>query len=163
MIAPQEFRDLMAGIPSPVTVLSTWDDGPAGATIGAFISLSMDPPLVLASLISTTTMLDRLLRVRRFGVNLLAEHQSHIARRFASRHGDRFADVEWTLENGLPRLAGTAAWIECTLESEVPAGDHTMVIGRIVSAQTSAAEPMVYCRRAFGGHIATPTPVWDAA
>lgn len=163
MIAPQQFRDLMAGIPSPVTVLTTWDDGPAGATIGAFISLSLDPPLVLASLISGTAMLGRLQRAGRFGVNLLAEHQSPLARRFARRHGDRFADVEWRLDNGLPRLAGTAAWIECELESEVPGGDHTMVIGRIIAAQTSDAEPMVYCRRAFGGHIATPTPIWDAA
>ncbi|GAA1953306.1 flavin reductase family protein [Microbacterium deminutum] len=163
MIAPEQFRDLMAGIPSPVTVLTTWDDGPAGATIGAFISLSMDPPLVLASLISGTTMLERLLRTRRFGVNLLAEHQSRHARRFASRTGDRFADIEWQLQNGLPRLGGTAAWIECELQSEVAGGDHTMVIGRIMSAETSSAQPMVYCRRSFGGHIATPTPVWDAA
>jgi flavin reductase (DIM6/NTAB) family NADH-FMN oxidoreductase RutF len=163
MIAPQEFRDLMAAVPSPVTVLTTWDDGPAGTTVGAFMSLSMDPPLVLASLISSTTMLGRLQRAGRFGVNLLSAHQGHLARRFASRHGDRFAGVDWTLDNGLPRLDGTTAWIECTLESEAPGGDHTLVIGRIVSAQTSAADPMVYCRRAFGGHVAAPTPVWEAA
>jgi flavin reductase (DIM6/NTAB) family NADH-FMN oxidoreductase RutF len=114
-------------------------------------------------LISTTSMLERLLRTRRFGVNLLSAHQSQLARRFASRHGDRFSGVEWTLENGLPKLAGTAAWIECSLESEVPGGDHTMVLGRIVSAHTTAADPMVYCRRAFGGHLITPTAVWDAA
>jgi flavin reductase (DIM6/NTAB) family NADH-FMN oxidoreductase RutF len=163
MIASQQFRDLMAGIPSPVTVLTAWDDGPAGATIGAFISLSMDPPLVLASLISTTSMLERLQRTRRFGVNLLADHQSQHARRFASRTADRFAGIDWQPENGLPRLAGTAAWIECELESEVPGGDHTMVIGRILSAEIGAAPPMVYCRRTFGSHISTPTPVWDAA
>ena len=163
MIAPEEFRDLMAGIPSPVTVITTWDDGPAGTTIGAFISLSMDPPLVLASLISSTSMLDRVKRTGRFGVNLLSEQQSRLARQFSSRHGDRFTDVDWTLDNGLPRIADTAAWIECSLEAELPGGDHTMIIGRIISAQISSAEPMVYCRRSFGGHIVTPTPVWDAA
>ena len=163
MIAPEQFRDLMAGIPSPVTVLTTWDDGPAGATIGAFISLSLDPPLVLASLISGTSMLERVQRAGRFGVNLLAEHQSQHARRFASRIGDRFAGIDWRTDNGLPRLAGAAAWIECELNSVGPGGDHTMVIGRILSAETTTASPMVYCRRSFGSHIAMPTPVWDAA
>jgi flavin reductase (DIM6/NTAB) family NADH-FMN oxidoreductase RutF len=163
MIAPQEFRNLMAGIPSPVTVLTTWDEGPAGATIGAFISLSMDPPLVLASLISGTAMLERVRRAGRFGVNLLAEDQAQHAKRFASRTGDRFAGIEWRLENGLPRLSGAAAWIECDLHSEVLGGDHTMVIGRIVSAEQGTARPMVYCRRSFGSHISLPTPVWDAA
>jgi flavin reductase (DIM6/NTAB) family NADH-FMN oxidoreductase RutF len=163
MIAPEEFRNLMAGIPSPVTVLTTWDDGPAGATIGAFISLSLDPPLVLASLISGTAMLERVRRAGRFGVNLLAEDQAHHAKRFASRSADRFAGVPWRSQDGLPRLDGTAAWIECELHSEVPGGDHTMVIGRIVSAETGTARPLVYCRRSFGSHISLPTPVWEAA
>jgi flavin reductase (DIM6/NTAB) family NADH-FMN oxidoreductase RutF len=163
MITPEGFRDLMAGIPSPVTVLTTWDDGPRGATIGAFISLSLEPPLVMASLITGNSMLDRVRRAGRFGVNVLGAHQSHYARRFSSRGGDRFAGVDWWEDEGLPRLGGTAGWIECELHSEIPGGDHTMVIGRILSAEKGAAEPMVYCRRAFGGHIATPTPVWDAA
>lgn len=161
MIAAQEFRDLMAGVPSPVTVLTTCDEGPAGTTIGAFISLSLEPPLVLASLMSHSSMLPRVRRARRFGVNLLAEHQSTLARRFASRVADRFAGVDWDEENGLPRLGGTAGWIECDLHAEVPGGDHTMLIGRVVSAQTRVARPMVFCQRSFGGHVAAPTPVWE--
>lgn len=163
MIAPAQFRDLMAGIPSPVTVLTTWDDGPAGATIGAFISLSMDPPLVLASLISSNGMLDRVRRAGRFGVSILGAHQAENARRFASRTPDRFAGIDWSEENGLPRLADAAGWIECELHSEMPGGDHTLVIGRILHAETGGVPAMTYCQRSFGAHVAAPVAVWDAA
>lgn len=163
MVDPDQFRDLMAGIPSPVTVLTTWDDGPAGATIGAFISLSLDPLLVLASLITGNSMLERVRRSGRFGVNILAAGQSRYARRFASRTTDRFAGVDWMLDNGLPRLDGVAGWIECEVHSEIEGGDHTLVIGRIVSAMAGAAPAMTYCQRSFGSHTATPAPVWDAA
>lgn len=163
MSAPPSFRELMAGIPSPVTVLTTWDDGPAGSTVGAFIFLSKEPPLVLASLITGNAMLDRVHRSGRFGVNVLAAHQSLQARRFSSRTGDRFAGIDWTDQNGLPRLSGTSAWIECDLHSETPVGDHTLVIGRILAAETSTAPPMTYSQRSFGGHTAEPIAVWHAA
>lgn len=163
MIAPDQFRDLMAGIPSPVTVLTTWDDGPAGATIGAFISLSLDPPLVLASLISSNSMLERVRRHGRFGINVLGSHQTDHAQRFARRSGDRFADVKWSLRNSLPRLEDAAGWIECELHSEMPGGDHTLVIGRILNAEVGIGSAMTYCQRSFGSHSAMPAAVWHAA
>src|SRR5881397_2729846 len=126
----QDFRDLMAGVCAPVTVVTTADgDGPHGATVSSFASLSLRPPLVTVALDRRSGLLARILDARRFGVNVLASAGDELALRFARRDGDRFGSVPWSSSRGLPRLDDAAGWAVCDLRQVVAGGDHLLLVG----------------------------------
>lgn len=132
------------------------DDGPRGEDVGmtatAFVSVSLDPPLVLVSLRNGSRMDDLLAEVPVWAVSLLAEDQRQIAGRFAmkNRVSDRllFADLPYVRgeESGAPLMGGALAVLECRTESRVVAGDHTLVVGRVLTAatRTTAGGPLTY-------------------
>jgi flavin reductase (DIM6/NTAB) family NADH-FMN oxidoreductase RutF len=150
----QVFRDLMAAVCAPVTVVTTADEaGPHGSTVSAFASLSLRPPLVTVALDRRSALLACILAARRFGVNVLASGDDEIALRFAgSAAHDRFAGVPWTASHGLPRLDGAAGWAECELSQVVDGGDHLLLIGLVTHAESRQAAPLVYGHRTFGTH-----------
>jgi flavin reductase (DIM6/NTAB) family NADH-FMN oxidoreductase RutF len=152
VIAEAQFKDLMACVPAPVTVLTTAGlDGPGGTTVSAFMSLSLEPPMVLAALNNDSALLDHIRNTGFFGVNVLAHGQTDVALSFARKSEDRFAGVTWGLDHGLPRLAGTTGWIVCELAKAVPGGDHAILLGHVKhAADCSNAAPMVYSHRLFG-------------
>jgi flavin reductase (DIM6/NTAB) family NADH-FMN oxidoreductase RutF len=154
MIEPQEFRNLMAGVCAPVTIVTTIRDGrPHGATVSSLASLSLTPPLVSVAFDRASTLLGRILSARRFGVNVLSHAQDELAVAFASRGADRFAGTDWFADNGLPRLTGASGWMACDLDRTVEAGDHLLLIG-LVRAASSRGDlaPLVYTHRTFGTH-----------
>lgn len=156
----QKFRDLMARVPAPVTVITTHDqDGPHGTTVSAFTSLSMSPKLVMVSMDNNSRILKRIRHTRHLGINLLAEGQGDIALRFAREEKLRFATDDWRLEGeqGMPRLDGIAGWIDCGLAYELPAGDHTILACEALNAELHGPLAMVYSNRVFGANsAATP-------
>ena len=96
MIDPQRFRDLMAGVCAPVTVVTTLADGaPFGATVSSFASLSLDPPLVSVAFDRGSTLLRQIQSTGRFGVNILGQAQDDLAVTFARRGADRFGVADW--------------------------------------------------------------------
>ncbi|MGW2554015.1 flavin reductase family protein [Streptomyces sp. NPDC001635] len=125
-----------------------------GMTATAFMSVSLDPPLVLVSLREGSRMDDLLAEQPLWGVSVLAESQRHIAGRFAmkGRISDRllFEDIPYARgeASGALLVGGALATLECSTEQRVPAGDHTLVIGRVLSAQVPSAEggPLMYFR-----------------
>ncbi|MFF7475736.1 flavin reductase [Streptomyces sp. NPDC008092] len=153
MVSDQEFRDLMAGVCSPVTVVTAMEQGsPCGTTVGAFASLSLHPPMVTAALDRRSGLLDVIRRRGVFGVNVLGRGQEGIALRFARRGIDRFADVEWRLEHGLPRLADAPGWMACRIADLVEGGDHLLVLGTVEACASGLTAPLVYAHRTFGTH-----------
>jgi flavin reductase (DIM6/NTAB) family NADH-FMN oxidoreductase RutF len=154
-VAAVEFRDLMAGVCAPVTVVTTAEgDTPYGATVSAFASLSLDPPMVTVALDRSSFLLARILQTSRFGVNVLARPQEATARLFATRGADRFGQTPWTLDHDMPRLASAASWLVCELANAIPGGDHMLLLGLVTHAQKSAKPPLVYAERIFGAHSA---------
>lgn len=152
------FRSAMGNVAGPVSVVTTHAAGrPAGCTVSAFTSLSMDPPMLLVSLQRGSQLLGLLSVGATVGVNVLDSAQAGLAQRFASRHDDRFADVAWVLRDGAPALAGAHAWVALRVARLVPAGDHVLVLGDVLNAWTDAQDdvtaPLTYHRRAFGTHL----------
>lgn len=141
----------MARVPAPVTVITTQVDGRAsGTTVSAFASLSITPPMVVFALDNRGGMVDRLRASGRAGVNILAGHQADAAIAFASRHsGDRFADLAWHEDAGLPRLDDTAAWLRCESLEFLPGGDHTVVLGTVAEADPLGDSSLAYHLREF--------------
>ena len=130
-----------------VTIVTCLDaEGqPVGLTANSFNSLSLDPPLLLWSLRSASPSMGAFEAAPRFAVNVLAEAQVELSRRFASRSEDRFADLAWAQgEHGSPVLAGCAAVFECELLSHQVAGDHRLFIGRVLACTESPSPPLVF-------------------
>jgi flavin reductase (DIM6/NTAB) family NADH-FMN oxidoreductase RutF len=152
-VDPQRFRDLMASVCAPVTVVTTTHDGtPHGTTISSFASLSLEPPLITVAFDVRSAMLKRIERTGRFGVNLLGHAQADLATVFAMRDADRFGQTAWHYGEGLPRLEGAAGWIVCELESSVRGGDHQLLFGLVTAASRTELPPLVYAHRTFGTH-----------
>ena len=155
MVSEQAFRDLMAGVCAPVTVVTTAESGtPYGTTVSAFASLSLDPPMVTVALDRASSVLSRILDAGRLGVNVLGGVQGDLATVFARRGVDRFAGVPWRMEHGLPRLTEAPGWMACDLESVVEGGDHLLLLARVQQCATTTAAPLVYGHRTFGTHSA---------
>lgn len=149
----KDFRSAMGSVAAAVSVVTALDgEQPHGTTVSAFGSLSMSPPMMFVSLDNGSALLGRLAVGSRFGVNVLAAHHDQVAVRFAQRGLDKFAGVDWRTQDGAPALADRHAWIALTVAQLVPAGDHTVVLGDVVSASTTPGAPLTYWQRSFGTH-----------
>jgi flavin reductase (DIM6/NTAB) family NADH-FMN oxidoreductase RutF len=151
----QDFKDVMAAFPSGVTVVTTRDEAgaPHGATVSAFMSLSLEPPLVVVSLAHQATCLELITAQGYFAVNILAAGRDEVSTRFATRAVDRFADTAWVeAVTGAPVLeADVVGFVDCAVHEVVEAGDHALVIGRVVAATASPErDPLLYFRRRYG-------------
>lgn len=153
MVLDQEFRDVMASVCAPVTVVTALvDDQPHGTTVSAFASLSLRPPMITVALDRKSTALAMIQRAGRFGVNVLGQGQDDLALVFARRDVDRFAAADWHLDHGLPRLDGAASWLACDLATAVDGGDHLLLLGTVTHAGRTESAPLVYGHRVFGTH-----------
>jgi flavin reductase (DIM6/NTAB) family NADH-FMN oxidoreductase RutF len=150
------FREVMAGVATPVSVVTSMAGGlPHGTTVSAFASLSMDPPMVLVSLDRASDLLALVRESGRFGVNVLGSSQSALALAFARKGGTgKFNGVRWEVDHDLPKLPGAPGWLACDLATLVDGGDHVVALGTVVAAQTSHGQPLTYHLRNFGTHAA---------
>ena len=126
-------------------------DGQAvGLTVNSFGALSLEPPLVLWSLRLTSSSLAPFDAARHFAINVLAESQVDLARRFAAPMPARFEQGAWHDGlGGVPLLASCAATFECEPSSVQDAGDHRLFIGRVLRVRADATAPLVYHRGHF--------------
>jgi flavin reductase (DIM6/NTAB) family NADH-FMN oxidoreductase RutF len=151
------FRNVMASVCAPVTVVTTVVDGePYGSTVSAFASLSLSPPMVSVALDHRSRLLAAVRRSGVFGVNVLHRDHQELATRFALPDVDRFAGVEWELDRDVPRIAGAGDWIACEVDSAVTGGDHVLLLGAVLDAVHTELRPLTYAHRTFGTHAALP-------
>lgn len=149
----EAFRDVMAGVCTPVSVVTVLSAGrPHGTTVSAFSSLSLDPPMVLVALDRRSELLRRLGPEHPFGVNVLGSSQATLAAAFARKGDDKFAGVQWDESHGAPRLEGCPGWLACTVTRLVDGGDHVVVLGDVRAAAAAGGSPLTYHARAFGTH-----------
>lgn len=147
------FRDVMAGVCTPVSVVTAMDASrPHGTTVSAFASLSMDPPMVLVSLDRGSDLLALVRETQIFGINILSHNQSDIALQFARKGEDKFDGVAWTLTNDVPRLDGVSSWLACRTSQLIDGGDHVIALGEIIDAVGTLSDPLTYHAREFGTH-----------
>ena len=166
-VSNDEFRAALSRLAAAVVLVTAQEaplstDGPggedAGMTATAFMSVSLDPPLVLVSVRNGSRMDDLLEEQPLWAVSLLSESQRHIAGRFAmkGRLSDRllFEDIPYRRGEvtGAPLIGGSLAVLECRTEQRVVAGDHTLVIGRVLTAElpSTAGGPLTYFKGRYG-------------
>jgi len=147
--APQALRRALGRFATGVTIVTCvgHDGKPAGLTVNSFNSLSLDPPLVLWSLRSTSVNLPAFRAAGHFAVNVLAESQVDLSRRFASTASAaaKFGSGAWSPGlAGVPVLGGCAATFECERVEQRDAGDHVLFIGRVWHASEAPVHPLVF-------------------
>jgi flavin reductase (DIM6/NTAB) family NADH-FMN oxidoreductase RutF len=140
-------RSALGRFTTGVTIATCRDlDGrPIGLTCNSFNSLSLDPPLVLWSLRAASPALAAFREASHFAINVLAEAQVGLSRRFASAVPDRFAEGQWADGiGGAPILSGCTAVFECALHSQQDAGDHVLFIGQVERMHEAALPPLLF-------------------
>jgi flavin reductase (DIM6/NTAB) family NADH-FMN oxidoreductase RutF len=144
---PLALRAAFGCFPSGVIAVCALEvDGvPVGIAASAFVSLSLDPPLVAVSIQRTSTSWPRLRQSERLGLSVLGQNQEHACIRLSGK-GDRFSAIEWMATGtGAVMIGGASAWLECELLDEVAAGDHTLAILQIHRLCTHpAVAPLVF-------------------
>ncbi len=136
-----------------VTVITAIDDGePVGMAANSFTSVSLEPPLVLFCAATSSTTWPRIQRSGAFTVNILGSHQEDVSRLFATRGADRFGTVAWRIGvGGSPVLDDVLAYLDCTIDAEHDAGDHVIVVGRVLDLGiTAEASPLLFHRGTYG-------------
>lgn len=140
-------RNALGRFTTGVTIITCRDADGAfiGLTANSFNSLSLTPPLVLWSLREASPNMAAFAQAGSFAVNVLAEAQVDLSRRFASPCEDRFAEGAWALgEHGAPVLAGCAAVFECRTVQHQVAGDHRLFIGEVLACAESTLPPLLF-------------------
>jgi flavin reductase (DIM6/NTAB) family NADH-FMN oxidoreductase RutF len=147
VLEPLRLRQVFGSFPTGVTVIAALVDGvPAGLAANSFVSVSLDPPLVSICVAHTSTTWPFLRRAARLGVSVLGAHQEQVGRQLSARGIDRFAALRWrTSPDGAVMLDGSSAWLDCSVEREIPAGDHDIVLLRLheVDADPDVA-PLIF-------------------
>ena len=146
-LGPDELRLALGRFVTGVTIVTCRSaEGQAvGLTANSFNALSLDPPLVLWSLRRESPSIEAFTEATHFTVNVLAEEQIDLSRRFARPSAAKFEKGEWRDgQGGAPMLAGCVAVFECRRRSHHEAGDHILFIGEVERIARSAASPLVY-------------------
>ena len=142
-VDPATLRRVLAAFPTGVTALAALVDGvPVGMAANSFTSVSLDPPLVSVCVATTSETWPRLRRATRIGVSVLSHEQEAASRSLASRGIDRFAALSWhATEDGAILLDGASAWFDCSLDREIRAGDHEIVLLNVHGLGTDPQTP----------------------
>ena len=148
----REFRDVLGRYCSGVAVVTTVSGGqPVGMTCQSFTSVSLEPPLVAFLPTRQSRAFAAIQRAGHFCVNFLSSDQAGISDRMASRGDDKFADVAWsTSKSGSALIEGTVGYVDCTVHAVHEAGDHYIVIGKVVDmAVGDDTQPLLFYRGAY--------------
>lgn len=146
-LEPRQFRRVCSRFASGVTILNVVDSAgvPHGMTASSFTSVSLNPPLILVCVDLRARFLEAFNSTEHFGVNILDEAQRPLSERFARSGYDRFEGVTWNPGiTGVPLFPGALATMECARFSTFTAGDHEILIGKVLHAQWREGEPLVH-------------------
>jgi flavin reductase (DIM6/NTAB) family NADH-FMN oxidoreductase RutF len=142
------FRNCLGQFATGVAVVAyAGEDGPRGATINSFTSVSMDPPLVMVSFARRTRAASAL-GERPFTINVLSSNQLDVALQFAGRPTEGLM-VPWSAQASVPRLRGTVAWLQCRPWATYDGGDHLLFVGRVEHYDSRRGEPLLFHRGEF--------------
>src|SRR5689334_14642197 len=156
-IDPRDFRSALGTYATGVTIITAAgaDGKPYGITCNSFASVSLNPPLVLWSLVLYSSSLSVFQNASHFVVNVLGASQQALANRFAKSADDKFAGVEWTPGLGnAPLLADSVANFQCRAANRYYGGDHVIFLGAVEAYTYNHKEPLLFARGRYGQFLA---------
>jgi 3-hydroxy-9,10-secoandrosta-1,3,5(10)-triene-9,17-dione monooxygenase reductase component len=160
-IDPTHFRTVLGHFCTGITVITAeHGDERVGFACQSFAALSLDPPLILFCPSRASRSWPVIRDAGRFVVNVLASTQGETSAVFGGRRTDKFEAVPWTPSpGGAPIIDGVLTWIECTVETIHEAGDHYIVVGRVVAlGDRSEERPLLFHRGQYTVTEPVPEP-----
>src|SRR5215475_1670561 len=160
-IDPREFRNALGTYATGVTIITAADPDrkPYGLTCNSFASVSLNPPLVLWSLVLYSSSLGVFQNASHFAVNVLGASQQTLADRFAKSSDDKFADVDWKPGLGnAPLLVESVANFQCRSVNRYYGGDHVIFLGAVEAYSYNRKEPLLFARGGYGRFLAAGEP-----
>lgn len=159
--AQRALRNALGAFPTGVTVITARDlqgQSLVGLTVNSFTSVSLDPPLVLWSISNRSASISHFSKGSEHAIHVLSSDQEALAMQFATPKADKFAGVAYQLTQdfGAPCIEGCAARFECVTESVIPAGDHQMILARVLRYETEPVTPLLFARGAFAAAVPAP-------
>ena len=151
-IAKSELRRVMGHFATGVTVITTREanGAPTGFTANAVTSVSLDPPLILICVDKTADSYPAFQESGVFVVNVLAEEQEDVSRRFATKGKGKFDGVGYRLdESGCAVLENSIAHVECRIVQTHDAGDHTIYVAEVESGDARELPPLLFYRGGY--------------
>ena len=147
---PQRYREFFGQLPTGVTaIVARGPSGPVGLIVGTFSSVSLDPPLVSFMVTRNSRSWLSVRAEGRFTANILASDQRSLSQKLAGWSPDKFRNVSFD-ENNDQVIHGCLAWAACTLDREVEAGDHLIVLASPHElVVTRATRPLIFFQRAY--------------
>jgi len=138
-----------------VVIVAAVDDGePVGFTAQTFTPLSIDPPLISVCPQKTSSSWPRIERAGAFCVNILTLDQRDLCQSFAVSGADKFSGVAWEPSPATrsPILEGVLAWVDCRIEARHEAGDHWIVVARVLQMDlvVETGAPLLFFRAGYG-------------
>jgi len=155
----RDLRRAFGNFATGVTIVTTLDaqGKPCGFTANSFTSVSIDPPLLLVNIAKSAFGCEVFTAARGFAVNILARDQRELSNRFAAAGTDKFAGLDWLGgKSGSPLIDGVVAWFDCSHHQQVDAGDHVILIGRVLDYAYNTHTPLGFCRGAYVSFGLTP-------
>ena len=145
LLDPRTFRDACGVFATGVNIITTHCDGhDHGMTANAFMSISLDPPLIAISIAEKARMLEKIQKSGRFALSVLASGMDAVAWHFAGKPNADLHDLFDTLDD-LPVIRGAI------VHDEILAGDHTIFVGHVQSlAGSGGDEPLLFFKGKFG-------------
>jgi flavin reductase (DIM6/NTAB) family NADH-FMN oxidoreductase RutF len=158
-IDPRDFRNALGTYATGVTIITAagTDGKPYGLTCNSFASVSLNPPLVLWSLVIYSPNMSVFQNASHFTVNVLGASQQALSTKFATPSDDKFAGVDWTPGLGqAPVLAGCVANFQCRAADRYYGGDHVIFLGAVEAYAYNRDEPLLFAQGGYGRFVGKP-------
>ena len=150
---PAAIRTVLGHFATGVAIVTADDGGqPVGMACNSFTSVSLEPQLVLFCAAKSSTTWPRIQAAQKWAANILGEDGEEICRLFAEKGADRFAHIAYsTGRSGAPLLEAAIAYVDCETLEEHDAGDHVIVVGRVLElGYASEGKPLLFYRGGYG-------------
>ncbi len=160
-VDPREFRNALGRFASGITIVTTAQEGAIhGMTANAFVSVSLDPPLVLVAADQRTTWHEKTLQSGRYGVSILSEKQGDLSNHFAGR-SSKDIEVPFLWRHETPLIEGAIAHFVCRVVNTHLAGDHTLHIGQVEYLNYKDGKPLPFYAGEYGALKVEDVNVWE--
>ena len=153
LIDPRDFRHALGTFATGVTIITAAapNGKPYGLTCNSFASVSLNPPLVLWSLVVYSSLMATFQNASYFAVNVLGASQQALANKFAKSSDNRFAGVDWRPGLGnAPLLKGSVAHFQCRAVNRYYGGDHVIFLGAVEAYSYNRKEPLLFAHGGYG-------------
>jgi 3-hydroxy-9,10-secoandrosta-1,3,5(10)-triene-9,17-dione monooxygenase reductase component len=147
------YRTVLGHFATGVVIVTAIDgDEPVGMACNSFTSVSLDPPLVLFCAAKNSSTWPRIETSGKWAANILDEDGEEVCRLFAQKGADRFARIAYTPgRTGSPILEDALAFVDCETIDKHDAGDHVIVVGRVVElGYQHEGKPLLFYRGGYG-------------